>query len=214
MSEFDKTVYAIPFIIHRFSEIVNALADLNQYKRNLTIPFPYKRRVPTLINKYSTLVLLELKRLQKFIKLLKNVSFDIDQDWKERYNKSLYNLEQDRKAALYKDSFVELNESKFKGKNSAYKPLEIEREFVKKIMNPNHTTVHEPSPVIGYLDAMINTLDRIICDSKVNDLTDTDCISLFEQYFDDVFSLEGKYSPNELIVGTIAGVNLARGWSH
>ena len=214
MSEFDKTVYAIPFIIHRFSEIVNALADLNQYKRNLTIPFPYKRRVPTLINKYSTLVLLELKRLQKFIKLLKNVSFDIDQDWKERYNKSLYNLEQDRKAALYKDSFVDLNDLKFKGKNSAYKPLEIEREFVKKIMNSNHTTVHEPYPVIGYLDAMINTLDRIICDSKVNDLTDTDCISLFEQYFDDVFSLEGKYSPNELIVGTIAGVILARGWSH
>ena len=53
--------------------------------------------------------------------------------------------------------------------------------------------MHEPSPVIGYLDAMINNFDRIICDSKVNDLTDTDCISLFEQYFDDVFSFEGKY---------------------
>jgi hypothetical protein len=61
---------------------------------------------------------------------------------------------------------------------------------------------------------MINTLDGIICDSQVNDLSETDCISLFEQYFDDVFSFEGKFSPNELIVGTIAGVNLARGWSN
>ena len=44
MTEFDKTVYAIPFITHRVSEVVNLLAELNQYKQNLPIPFPYKKR--------------------------------------------------------------------------------------------------------------------------------------------------------------------------
>ena len=45
MTEFDKTVYAIPFITHRVSEVVNLLAELNQYKQTFLFHFLTKRGI-------------------------------------------------------------------------------------------------------------------------------------------------------------------------
>jgi len=212
MTEFDKTVYAIPFITHRVSEVVNLLAELNQYKQNLPIPFPYKKRYPILINKYATIVLLEIKRLLVFIKELNyQCGFDVENDWVETYKTNLDNLMFDRKAALYGKNESSESVRKFKGKNSAYKPLEVEREFVANLMNKDFNS--KKSSVTGYLHTMTSILNTIICDDNEQKLSQKDCISLFEQLVCDVFGINGKYSPNELIVGAIAGVNLARGWS-
>ena len=213
MTEFDKTVYAIPFITHRVSEVVNLLAELNQYKQNLPIPFPYKKRYPILINKYASIVLLEIKRLLEFVKELNyQCGFDVETDWVETYKTNLDNLMFDRMAALYDKNEFSESVRKFKGKNSAYKPLEVEREFVANLMNNDFNS--KKSSVTDYLHSMTSILNTIICDENEQKLSQKDCISLFEQLVCDVFAINGKYSPNELIVGAIAGVNLARGWSH
>lgn len=212
LTEFDKTVYAIPFITHRVSEVVNLLAELNQYKQNLPIPFPYKKRYPILINKYASIILLEIKRLLLFIEELNyQCGFDVENDWVETYKTNLDNLMFDRKAALYDKYEPSESVRKFKGKNSAYKPLEVEREFVANLMNNDYNS--KKSSVTGYLHSMTSILNTIICDENEQKLSQKDCTSLFEQLVWDVFGINGKYSPNELIVGAIAGVNLARGWS-
>lgn len=213
MTEFDKTVYSIPFITHRVSEVVNLLAELNQYKQNLPIPFPYKKRYPILINKYASIVLLEIKRLLEFVKELNyQCGFDIENDWVETYKANLDNLMFDRKSALYDKNESPEFVRKFKGKNSAYKPLEVEREFVANLMTSDFAS--KKSSITGYLHSMTRILNTIICDDNERKLSKKDCVSLFEQLVCEVLGIDGKYSPSELIVGAIAGVNLARGWSH
>jgi len=211
MTEFERTVYSIPFITHRISEVVNLLAELNQHKQNLPMPFPYKKRYPTLINKYANLIQLETRRLLKFIEQLRyECNFDIDSDWVQKYETNLENLQSDRELALYEAAPGSVR--KFRGKNSAYKPLEVEREFVSNLMMNEFSSME--SSVTGYLNSMVTILNRIMCDGIKYSDSDQDCVSIFEQLVHDVFGEDGKYSPDELIVGAIAGVNLARGWSH
>ena len=147
----------------------------------------------------------------KFIEQLRyECNFDIDSDWVQKYETNLENLQSDRELALYEAAPGSVR--KFRGKNSAYKPLEVEREFVSNLMMNEFSSME--SSVTGYLNSMVTILNRIMCDGIKYSDSDQDCVSIFEQLVYDVFGEDGKYSPDELIVGAIAGVNLARGWSH
>ena len=201
-NELDKTIFSIPFIVHRFSELVNALTSLNQYKKNLPIPYPYMWRFPILVNKYAALIQLEIKRMLEFIYNLEtSCYYNINKKWRDDYSEHLANLDQERTDLLKENG-------KYKGKASAYKPLEIEREFVVAMMREDSEDWSKP--ITSCLESLSRTLEDVT--GKEYDLK-TDGEELFNRLARDVFLEEGEFSPNKLIVGKLVGVDLTRGWS-
>ena len=207
-NELDKTIFSIPFIVHRFSELVNALTSLNQYKNNLPIPYPYMRRFPTLVNKYAALIQLEIKRMLEFIyELESSCGYNIDKKWKENYSEHLVNLREERNNSLKEEG---KEDGKYKGKASAYKPLEIERRFVEAMMledrcKPITSCLYSLAKILEDVPTLEESGDRYNLKSGIEEL--------FPNLFEQIFSEDGCFSPNKLIVGKLVGVNLTRGWS-
>ena len=210
-SELDKTIFSIPFIVHRYSELINALTSLNQYKNNLPIPYPYMRRFPTLVNKYAALIQLEIKRMLGFIyELESSCGYNIDKKWKKNYSEHLVNLRQERNNSLKEEG---KEDGKYKGKASAYKPLEIERRFVEAMMledsedgsKPITSCLYSLTEILEDIPTFEESGDRYNLKSGIKELS--------HNLLDQIFSEDGCFSPNKLIVGKLVGVNLTRGWS-
>ena len=201
-SELDKTIFSIPFIVHRFSELVNALTHLNQYKNNLPIPYPYMRRFPILLNKYAALIHLEIKRMLAFIDQLEGFcNYNVNKKWSEDYDEHLTKLRQER-------NDLKTDNGKYKGKASAYKPLEIEREFVEALMQKD--SEWGSKPITSCLELLARTVEDV---TKKEYPLKTDTRELFNRLVRDVFDEDGDFSPNRLIVGKMVGVDLTRGWT-
>ena len=201
-SELEKTIFSIPFIVHRFSELVNALTHLNQYKNNLPIPYPYMRRFPILLNKYAALIQLEIKRMIAFIDQLEGFcNYNVNKKWSEDYDEHLTKLRQER-------NDLKTDNGKYKGKASAYKPLEIEREFVEALMQKDSEWGNKP--ITSCLELLARTVEDV---TKKKYYLKTDTRELFNRLVRDVFDEDGDFSPNRLIVGKMVGVDLTRGWT-
>ena len=201
-SELDKTIFSIPFIVHRFSELVNALTHLNQYKNKLPIPYPYMRRFPILLNKYAALIHLEIKRMLEFIEQLEGFcKYDVNKKWSEDYDEHLSKLRQER-------NDLKTDNGKYIGKASAYKPLEIEREFVEALMQKD--SEWGSKPITSCLELLARTVEDVT--GKEYPLKNNTS-GLFNKLVRDVFHEDGDFSPNRLIVGKMVGVDLTRGWT-
>lgn len=201
-SELDKTIFSIPFIVHRFSELVNALTHLNQYKNKLPIPYPYMRRFPILLNKYAALIQLEIKRMLAFIDQLEGFcNYNVNKKWSEDYDEHLTKLRQER-------NDLKTDNGKYKGKASAYKPLEIEREFVEALMQKD--SEWGSKPITSCLELLARTVEDV---TKKEYYLKIDTRELFNRLVRDVFDEDGDFSPNRLIVGKMVGVDLTRGWT-
>lgn len=201
-SELDKTIFSIPFIVHRFSELVNALTHLNQYKNKLPIPYPYMRRFPILLNKYAALIHLEIKRMLAFIEQLERFcNYDVNKKWSEDYDEHLSKLRQER-------NNLKTDNGKYKGKASAYKPLEIEREFVEALMQKDSEWGRKP--ITSCLELLARTVEDV---TKKEYSLKNNTSGLFNKLVRDVFHEDGDFSPNRLIVGKMVGVDLTRGWT-
>ena len=201
-SELEKTIFSIPFIVHRFSELVNALTHLNQYKNNLPIPYPYMRRFPILLNKYAALIQLEIKRMLAFIDQLEGFcNINVNKKWSEDYDEHLTKLRQER-------NDLKTDNGKYKGKASAYKPLEIERKFVEALMQKDSEWGNKP--ITSCLELLARTVEDV---TKKEYYLKTDTRELFNRLVRDVFDEDGDFSPNRLIVGKMVGVDLTRGWT-
>jgi hypothetical protein len=96
---------------------------------------------------------------------------------------------------------------KYKGKASAYKPLEIEREFVVAMMREDSEDWSKP--ITSCLESLSRTLQDVT--GKEYDLK-TEGEELFNRLARDVFLEEGDFSPNKLIIGKLVGVDSTRGW--
>lgn len=210
-SELDKTIFSIPFIVHRFYELVSALTSLNQYKNNLPIPYPYMRRFPILVNKYAALIQLEIKRMLEFISRLEDSCYyNINKKWRDDYSEHLANLREERNNSLKEEG---KEDGKYKGKASAYKPLEIERRFVEAMMLED--SEDGSKRITSYLYSLTKIIEDVPTLEECGDGYNlkSGIEELFNNLLDQIFSEDGCFSPNKLIVGKLVGVDLTRGWS-
>jgi len=128
--------------------------------------------------------------------------YNINKKWRDDYSEHLENLDRERTDLLKENG-------KYKGKASAYKPLEIEREFVVAMMREDSEDWSKP--ITSCLESLSRTLEDVT--GKEYNLKSSDVEELFNSLARDVFLEEGKFSPNKLIVGKLVGVDLTRGWS-
>jgi hypothetical protein len=128
-------------------------------------------------------------------------NYNVNKKWSEDYDEHLTKLRQER-------NDLKTDNGKYKGKASAYKPLEIEREFVEALMQKD--SEWGSKPITSCLELLARTVEDV---TKKEYPLKTDTRELFNRLVRDVFDEDGDFSPNRLIVGKMVGVDLTRGWT-